>query len=71
MIIPREQTEGEYSAIEHESVKGVVECLKVVTAEKSYRIAKFAFDYATRNNRKKVAFLYNVLYVLVQLKELS
>jgi isocitrate dehydrogenase (NAD+) len=28
--------------------------LKVVTAEKSKRIAKFAFDYATRNGRKKV-----------------
>ncbi len=33
---------------------GVVECLKVVTAVKSYRIAKFAFDYATRFGRKKV-----------------
>ena len=54
MVIIREQTEGEYSAIEHESVKGVVECLKVVTAEKSRRIAKFAFDYATRHDRKKV-----------------
>ncbi len=52
----REQTEGEYSAIEHESVQGVVECLKVVTAAKSYRIAKFAFDYATRFGRKKVIF---------------
>ena len=47
-------TEGEYAALEHESVKGVVECLKVVTAAKSKRIAKFAFDYATRNGRKKV-----------------
>ena len=47
-------SEGEYSALEHESVKGVVECLKVVTQEKSKRIAKFAFDYATRNGRKKV-----------------
>ena len=28
--------------------------MKVVTAEKSYRIAKFAFDYATRHGRKKV-----------------
>ncbi len=53
----REQTEGEYSAIEHESVAGVVECLKVVTAVKSYRIAKFAFDYATRFGRKKVCHL--------------
>ena len=34
----REQTEGEYSAIEHESVKGVVESLKVVTREKSHRL---------------------------------
>ncbi len=47
-------SEGEYAALEHESVKGVVECLKVVTANKSKRIAKFAFDYATRNGRKKV-----------------
>jgi len=57
-VIIREQTEGEYSAIEHESVKGVVESLKVVTAEKSYRIAKFAFDYATRNGRKKVTAVH-------------
>ncbi len=54
MVVIREQTEGEYSALEHESVPGVVECLKVVTAEKSRRIAKFAFDYATRHERKKV-----------------
>merc|ERR1711872_1086852 len=57
-VIIREQTEGEYSAIEHESVKGVVECLKVVTAEKSYRIAKFAFDYATKHGRKKVTAVH-------------
>lgn len=54
LVIVREQTEGEYSALEHESVPGVVECLKVVTADKSRRIAKFAFDYATRHDRKKV-----------------
>ncbi|XP_014251508.1 isocitrate dehydrogenase [NAD] subunit beta, mitochondrial-like [Cimex lectularius] len=57
-VIIREQTEGEYSALEHESVKGVVECLKLVTAAKSERIAKFAFDYATRNNRKKVTAVH-------------
>lgn len=57
-IVIREQTEGEYSALEHESVKGVVESLKVVTAEKSKRIAKFAFDYATRNGRKKVTAVH-------------
>ena len=40
LVIVREQTEGEYSALEHQSIPGVVECLKVVTAEKSRRIAK-------------------------------
>jgi len=58
LVVIREQTEGEYSCLEHESVPGVVECLKIVTAEKSYRIAKFAFDYATRFNRKKVTVIH-------------
>lgn len=57
-VIIREQTEGEYSALEHESVKGVVECLKIITATKSQRIAKFAFDYAVKNNRKKVTCVH-------------
>jgi isocitrate dehydrogenase (NAD+) len=35
-----------------------VECLKIVTKVKSERIAKFAFDYATRNNRKKVTAVH-------------
>jgi len=57
-VIVREATEGEYSCIEHESVKGVVESLKVVTAAKSHRIAKFAFDYAVRHGRKKVTCVH-------------
>lgn len=57
-VIIREQTEGEYSALEHESVPGIVECLKIVTSKKSMRIAKFAFDYATKNNRKKVTAVH-------------
>lgn len=56
--IIREQTEGEYSALEHEGVPGVVECLKIITEAKSKRIAKFAFDYATSNNRKKVTCVH-------------
>ena len=58
MAIIREQTEGEYSALEHESVDGVVECLKVVTEQRSKRIAKFAFDYATKHGRKKVTAVH-------------
>ncbi|KAA0195820.1 hypothetical protein HAZT_HAZT004864 [Hyalella azteca] len=58
MIVIREQTEGEYSALEHESVKGVVECLKITTREKCNRIAKFAFDYALKHGRKKVTAVH-------------
>nr|CAI5851766.1 unnamed protein product [Callosobruchus analis] len=57
-IIIREQTEGEYSALEHEGVKGVVESLKIVTAKQSLRIARFAFDYATQHERKKVTAVH-------------
>ncbi|XP_059082217.1 isocitrate dehydrogenase [NAD] subunit beta, mitochondrial-like isoform X1 [Tigriopus californicus] len=58
MVIIREQVEGEYSALEHESVPGVVECLKVVTKQRSRRIAKFAFDYATRHQRETVTAVH-------------
>ena len=57
-IIVREQTEGEYSALEHQSVPGVVECMKIITEDKSRRIAKFAFDYATKFGRKKVTAVH-------------
>ena len=46
------------SSLEHESVKGVVESLKIITAEKSRRVAKFAFDYATKHGRKKVTAIH-------------
>jgi len=58
LVVIREQTEGEYSCLEHQSVPGVVESLKVVTARKSLRIAKFAFDYATREGRGKVTAIH-------------
>ena len=57
-IVIREQTEGEYSALEHESVSGVVESLKITTREKTRRIAKFAFDYAINHGRKKVTAVH-------------
>uniref|UniRef100_A0A8C6Q260 Isocitrate dehydrogenase [NAD] subunit, mitochondrial n=1 Tax=Nothobranchius furzeri TaxID=105023 RepID=A0A8C6Q260_NOTFU len=58
LVIIREQTEGEYSSLEHESVTGVIECLKIITREKSRRIAKFAFDYATKKGRNKVTAVH-------------
>ena len=38
LVVVREQTEGEYSCLEHMSVPGVVESYKVVTAAKSLRL---------------------------------
>ena len=54
LIIVRENTEGEYSGIEHEVVPGVVECLKIITEKASTRIARFAFEYARREKRKRI-----------------
>ena len=54
LIIVRENTEGEYSGIEHEVVPGVVESLKIITEKASTRIARFAFEYARREKRKKI-----------------
>lgn len=58
ILVIRENTEGEYSGIEHESVPGVVESLKVITREKSTRIAEFAFEIARLNGRKKVTAVH-------------
>src|SRR2546428_1120391 len=54
LIIVRENTEGLYSGLEHEVVPGVVESLKVITEKASTRIARFAFEYARKNKRKKI-----------------
>ena len=58
LCIIRENTEGEYSGLEHQSVSGVVESLKIITRAKSERIAKFAFAFALANNRKKVTCIH-------------
>lgn len=41
-----------------QSAKGVIECLKIITRAKSQRIAKFAFDYATKKGRSKVTAVH-------------
>jgi isocitrate dehydrogenase (NAD+) len=54
LTLVRENTEDLYSGLEHEVVPGVVESLKIITERASTRIAKFAFDYARKNGRKKI-----------------
>ena len=58
VVIVRENTEDLYSGIEHEVVPGVVESLKIITEKASTRIAKFAFNYARREGRRRVAAVH-------------
>jgi isocitrate dehydrogenase (NAD+) len=58
LIVVRENTEGLYSGIEHEVIPGVVESLKIMTETACTKIAKFAFNFARRNGRKKVAAVH-------------
>lgn len=61
VVTIRENTEGEYSGIEHEIVDGVVQSIKLITEEASSRVAEFAFQYATDNGRKKVFIIFIVV----------
>lgn len=58
LIVVRENTEGLYSGLEHEVVPGVVESLRVVTEGASERIARFAFETARRQGRKRVTCVH-------------
>ncbi|UCD27911.1 MAG: isocitrate/isopropylmalate dehydrogenase family protein [Planctomycetota bacterium] len=58
LIIVRENTEGLYSGLENEVIPGVIQSLKIATADASTRISEFAFDYATKMKRKKVTVFH-------------
>eukprot|EP00163_Fabomonas_tropica_P000014 TRINITY_DN1000_c0_g1_i2.p1 TRINITY_DN1000_c0_g1~~TRINITY_DN1000_c0_g1_i2.p1 ORF type:complete len:327 (+),score=101.82 TRINITY_DN1000_c0_g1_i2:571-1551(+) len=58
IVVIRENMEGEYSGLEHETIPGVVESLKVITEKAARRIANYAFQYARDNNRKKVTCVH-------------
>jgi isocitrate dehydrogenase (NAD+) len=58
IVIVRENTEDLYAGLEHEVVPGVVESLKIITEEASTRVARFAFEYARRHNRKRVTAVH-------------
>lgn len=58
VVTIRENTEGEYSGIEHEIVDGVVQSIKLITEDASKRVAEYAFQYAKDNNRSKVTAVH-------------
>ncbi|KAJ4405369.1 NAD-dependent isocitrate dehydrogenase [Didymella pomorum] len=53
-VLIRENTEGEYSGIEHVVVDGVVQSIKLITREASERVLRYAFQHARDIGRKKV-----------------
>ena len=53
-VLIRENTEGEYSGIEHIVVDGVVQSIKLITRVASERVLRFAFQYAQQVNKLKV-----------------
>jgi isocitrate dehydrogenase (NAD+) len=58
LVVVRENTEDLYSGLEHEVVPGVVESLKIITDRASRRIARFAFEYARREGRKRITAIH-------------
>jgi isocitrate dehydrogenase (NAD+) len=58
LVVMRENTEGLYSGIEHTVIPGVVESLKIITEKASTRIARYSFEYAKANGRKKLTAVH-------------
>uniref|UniRef100_A0A914MSA1 Isopropylmalate dehydrogenase-like domain-containing protein n=1 Tax=Meloidogyne incognita TaxID=6306 RepID=A0A914MSA1_MELIC len=71
LVLIRENTEGEYSGLEHEPKPGIVESFeeynilmkifrirKIVTRHGIERIARYAFDYAVLNNRPNITAIH-------------
>jgi len=58
LIIVRENTEDLYAGIEHMVGRDAAESIKIITRYASERIARFAFEYAVANGRRKVTAVH-------------
>src|ERR687897_3665459 len=58
LVIVRENTEDLYAGIEHMVGRDAAESIKIITREASERIARYAFDYAVANGRRKVTAVH-------------
>src|SRR5258708_24505207 len=54
LVVVRENTESLYAGLDHEVVPGVIESLKIITEKASTMIARFAFEFARSEKRKKI-----------------
>ena len=58
LVIVRENTEDLYAGIEHMVGPDAAESIKIITRAASERIARFAFEYAVANDRRKVTAVH-------------
>jgi len=54
VVIVRENEEDLYIGIEHRQTVQSYQCLKIITRDGCEKIVRYAFEYAVKNNRKKV-----------------
>lgn len=57
-VIVRENTEDLYAGIEHMVGPDAAESIKIITRQASERIARFAFEYAIKEGRRKVTAIH-------------
>lgn len=57
-VLIRENTEGEYSGIEHEVVDGVVQSIKLITRAASERVLRYGFQYAESIGKRHVRVVH-------------
>lgn len=58
LVVVRENTEDLYAGIEHMAGEDAAESIKLITRKGCERIARFAFDYARREGRRKVTAVH-------------
>jgi len=58
LVIVRENTEDLYAGIEHMVGDDAAESIKIITRHASMRIARYAFEYAVKNHRRKVTAVH-------------
>ena len=55
VVIIRENEEDLYTGIEHRQTEQSYQCLKIITKDGCEKIIRYAFEYAVKNDRKKVS----------------
>jgi isocitrate dehydrogenase (NAD+) len=60
LVVVRENTQGEYSGIEHyiDPTRSAAEAISIITRHGCDRIVRFAFEYARANHRKRVTLVH-------------